>query len=58
MTDEKLLEIRKKIEASPQLSDEEFISIMSHQNDEQNIDNLKFEEKNYNILNHIVIDPI
>jgi len=57
MQDEKLLEMRRKVKASPQLTDKEFNLIMSHQNDEQNIDNLKFDAKNYNILDHIVVDP-
>jgi len=57
MTDTKLLEIKAKIKASPQLSDEEYFTIMAHQNDEQIIDNLRFNDKNYDILDHIIINP-
>jgi hypothetical protein len=52
---EKLLELKKKLEASPSLTDEEFRTIMSYPNDEKNIDGLNFDRKNYDILEHIVI---
>jgi len=55
MADAKLLAARKKLEASPHLTDEEYRKKMSHRNDEENIDNLNFDKKNYDILNHIVI---
>jgi len=57
MMDAKLLAVRKKLEASPHLTNEEYKKKMSHQNDEENIDNLNFDKKNYDILDHIVIDP-
>jgi len=57
MVDTKLLAAQKKLEASPHLTDEEYKKKMSHQNDEGNIDNLNFDKKNYDILDHIVIDP-
>jgi len=57
MLNEKLYDIKKRIKESPQLTDDEFAAIMSPRNDEQIIDNLKFDEKNYNILDHIVINP-
>jgi len=57
MVDSKLLAAKKKLEASPHLTDAEFGKKMSHRNDEGNIDNLNFDKKNYDILDHIVIDP-
>jgi len=53
MVDTKLLAAKKKLEASPHLTNEEYNKIMSHQNDEENIDNLNFDKKNYDILDHI-----
>ena len=57
MADTKLLVARKKLEASPHLTDEKFKAKMSHLNNEISIDNLKFDKKNYDILDHVVIDP-
>lgn len=54
--DNVLLNARKKLEESPNLTDNEYRKKMSHMNDEDNIDDLKFEEKNYDILEHIVFD--
>jgi len=57
MTDAKLLDARKKLEASPNLTDEEFKAKMSFSNDEISIDALKFDKKNYDILDYVVINP-
>jgi hypothetical protein len=54
--DTALLNARKKLEATPSLTDEEYRKKMSHMNDEDNIDDLKFNEKNYDILEHVVFD--
>jgi len=45
MVDTKLLAARKKLEASPHLTDEEYKKKMSHPNDDGNIDNLNFDKK-------------
>ena len=57
MEDTKLLDARKKLEASPHLSDAAYKAKMSYPNDEENIDNLKFGKKTYDILDHVVISP-
>jgi hypothetical protein len=57
MADSKLFDARKKLETSPNLTNEEFKAKMSHSNDEINIDNLKFNKKNYDILDYVVINP-
>ncbi|MCL2196038.1 MAG: hypothetical protein FWB77_00325 [Treponema sp.] len=54
--DTALLEARKKLEASPNLTDEEYKKKMSHKNDEDAIDNLKFDEKDYDVLDYIVFE--
>jgi hypothetical protein len=54
--DTTLLNARKKLEASPNLTDEEYGKKMSHMNDEDIIDDLKFNEKDYDILDHVVFD--
>jgi len=56
MKDTVLLDAIKKLESSPNLSDEEYRKKMSHMNDEIDINNLKFGEKDYDILEHIVFD--
>lgn len=56
MEDTKLLDARKKLEESPNLTDDEYRKIMSYMNDEDIIDDLKFNEKDYDILDHIVFD--
>jgi len=57
MADTKLHDARKKLEASPNLTDEEFSAKMSRSNDEISIDTLKFGKKNYDILDHVIINP-
>ena len=57
MADSKLLDARKKLEASPNLTDKEFKAKMSHSNDEISIDSLKFDKKAYDILDHVIINP-
>jgi hypothetical protein len=56
MTDTKILELRKMLKNAPSLTNEEFRKKMSFQNDEENIDDLKFDKKTYDILNHITIN--
>jgi hypothetical protein len=57
MADSKLIDARKKLEASPRLTDEEYKAKMSFSNDEISIDALKFDKKNYDILDYVVINP-
>jgi len=54
--DAALLNARKKLEESPNLTDKEYREKMSYMNDEGIIDNLKFDEKEYDILDHIVYE--
>jgi len=58
MVDAKLLDARKKLEASPHLTDAAYKAKMSYPNDEENINNLKFGKKTYDILDHVVINPV
>jgi hypothetical protein len=55
---EEILDLKKQLAASPSLTNEQFRTIMSYQNDEENIDGLNFGRKSYDILDHIVINPI
>jgi len=58
MVDAKLLKARKTLEESPHLTNTEFKMMMSHPNDEDNIDDLDFDKKEaYNILDHVIINP-
>ena len=54
--DTALLNAIKKLEESPKLTDQEYRKKMSYMNDEDNIDNLKFDKKDYDILGHVVFD--
>jgi len=54
MTDTTLINAKKKLEESPNLTDKEYRNKMSHLNDEDIIDNLKFDELDYDILDHVV----
>jgi len=56
MEDTALLSARKRLQESQILTDEEYRKKMSHMNDEDNIDNLKFDKKDYDILDYIVYD--
>ena len=56
MEDTALINARKKLEASPNLTDKEYKKIMSHMNDEDSIDNLNFDKKDYDILDYVVFD--
>jgi len=49
-----LLNARKRLEDSPNLTDNEYAKKMSHMNDEDDINNLDFDKKDYDILEHIV----
>lgn len=51
-----LINARKKFEASPDLTDEQYRRKMSYMNDEDNIDDLEFGKKNYDILDYIVFE--
>jgi hypothetical protein len=54
MEDTKLLNAIKKLKASPDLTDEEYRKKISHMNDEDCIDDLDFDKKNYDILDYVV----
>jgi hypothetical protein len=56
MEDTALINARKKLESSPNLTDKEYKKIMSHMNDEDSIDNLNFDKKDYDILDYVVFD--
>jgi len=51
-----LLSARKRLEESPNLTDVEYRKKMSYMNDEDNIDDLEFDKKDYDILEHIAFD--
>jgi len=51
-----LLNAIRKLEESPNLTDSEYKKKMSYMNDEDNIDDLEFDKKDYDILEHIVFD--
>ena len=54
--DTALINARKQLEISPNLTDEDYRKKMSYMNDEDNINNLKFDEKKYDILEHVVFN--
>jgi len=54
--DTALINARKKLEASPNLTDKEYKKIMFHMNDEDSIDDLDFDKKEYDIINYVVFD--
>jgi len=54
--DTALINARKKLEASPNLTDEEYRKKISHMNDEESIDDLDFDKKDYDILDHVVFN--
>jgi len=56
MEDNKLLNAIKKLKASPDLTDEEYRKKMSHMNDEESIDDLDFDKKDYDIIDYVVFD--
>lgn len=56
MDDLKLLNARKKLEESPNLTDEEYRKKLSYMNDEELIDDLNFDEKGYDILDCIAYE--
>jgi hypothetical protein len=56
MEDIALINARKKLEVSPNLTDKEYKKIMSHMNDEDSIDDLNFDKKDYDILDYVVFD--
>ncbi|GBU29017.1 hypothetical protein R84B8_02579 [Treponema sp. R8-4-B8] len=56
MEDIVLINARKKLEASPNLTDKEYEKKMSHMNDEDSIDDLDFDKKDYDILDYVVFD--
>jgi len=56
MEDKALIDARKKLEASPNLTDEEYRKKISHMNDEDCIDDLDFDKKDYDILKHVVFN--
>jgi len=47
---------QRKLKESPNLTDEEYEKMMSHLNDEDDIDDLDFNKKDYDVLEHIVFD--
>jgi len=54
--DKVLINAKKKLELSPNLTDEEYRKKISHMNDEESIDYLDFDKKDYDILEHVVFD--
>jgi hypothetical protein len=54
MEDKALINARKRLEASPNLTDEEYRKKISYMNDEDCIDDLDFDKKDYDILEHVV----
>jgi len=56
MIDTVLLEAKRRLEASSDMTDEEYGIKMSYLNDEESIDDLNFEKIDYDILKHVVFD--